>query len=160
MEKKVYERPTMQLEEFVPNQYVADCGDTEKSYLFTCTAPGGELYYYPDYPANGPAPTPGPGVTDSDLGGYRPCGGQHEASTTAEFFYGFVDKPSTSWPYTGNGHQDDDEPTLIVYLEHGTRRYWVWDIWPIRGHWVERDSITNWHATGELNMSQWTIIKS
>ncbi len=150
MEKKVYERPTMQLEEFVPNQYVADCGDTERSYLFTCTFPRGTLYHYPDYPANTPEPPSSARVQRE--GGYRPCGGQHEASTTAEFYWGFVD---TNY----NGKEDEGE-RCIVYLERGIHRYRVWDLWPFRWHWEEREEIDNWHATGELNMSQWTIIKS
>lgn len=47
MEKKIYERPVMQVEEFVANQYCAPCGDGETTvtYKFKCDAGGGSSYY-------------------------------------------------------------------------------------------------------------------
>ena len=56
MEKKNYEKPAMQLEEFIPNECVATCG-SEKYYDFTCDAEAGVICFYPDFPASGPRPT-------------------------------------------------------------------------------------------------------
>jgi len=150
--KKIYEKPAMQVEAFVPNQCVANCGDTEKKYLFTCTSAGGTLYYYPGFPGNS-ATQPEPSDTHERLGGYTPCGETHETDTTADFYYGFVD-------HNGNGRQDGDETTCIAYLETRHERYRVWDLWPWRWHWAERDVINNWHATDNLHMDQWQTVKS
>lgn len=39
--KKAYVKPSMESETFVPNTYVAACGDENKVYLFTCDGGGG-----------------------------------------------------------------------------------------------------------------------
>ena len=42
MEKKrAYVKPSLESEAFVPNTYVAACGDENKVYLFTCDGGGG-----------------------------------------------------------------------------------------------------------------------
>ena len=38
----MYVKPTMESEAFVPNTYVAACGDSGTTYLFTCDAGGGK----------------------------------------------------------------------------------------------------------------------
>ena len=46
--KMRWEEPRILAEKFMPNEYVAACGDTEYgNYLFECDAPAGTLYYYP-----------------------------------------------------------------------------------------------------------------
>lgn len=35
MEKKVWEQPLTMVQQFMPNEYVAACGDENKVYLFT-----------------------------------------------------------------------------------------------------------------------------
>lgn len=47
--KRAYVRPTMVGERFVANEYVAACGESRKVYKFNCDAPGGPLYYYPNF---------------------------------------------------------------------------------------------------------------
>lgn len=46
MEKKIYEKPVMQVEEFVANHYVASCSPDEDFiiYHFICDAGGGSTY--------------------------------------------------------------------------------------------------------------------
>ncbi|MCQ2267554.1 MAG: hypothetical protein MJZ83_01610 [Bacteroidaceae bacterium] len=137
--KNTYVKPEMQVEEFLANQYVAACGDTEYGkYLFTCDAPGGSLYYFSSKPASGAQPSVNSSGTY--IGEYHPCGTTHEASTKADFYWGYVDKSHGSgWSYKApNGKLDSDE--LVI----------VW-----RG---ERNN--NGHATSNINQESWVIVKS
>ena len=43
MEKRVWENPLTMVQQFVPNEYVAACGDSGTTYLFTCDAGGGRI---------------------------------------------------------------------------------------------------------------------
>lgn len=90
----------MESEAFVPNTYVAACGDTEYgNYLFNCDAPAGTLYYYDSW---GRA---------HRLGSYSPCSEKHEASRADEFPDGFID-------YNRNGREDKGE-AVVVWIERG-----------------------------------------
>lgn len=102
--KKAYVKPSMESEAFVPNTYVAACGDPEYgSYLFECDAPGGPLYYYrTDWWGNKEA---------SYIGSYNPCHEKHEASKASEFPDGFID-------YNRNGQEDSGE-ACVVWIERG-----------------------------------------
>ena len=53
MTKKVYTKPELKSEAFVPQTHVAACGDSGTVYKFTCDAPRGTLYYFRDKPASG-----------------------------------------------------------------------------------------------------------
>ena len=46
--RKEWMEPVIEVQEFVANEYVAACGDSGTVYKFTCDAPGGWLYYYPE----------------------------------------------------------------------------------------------------------------
>ena len=41
MKKRVWENPLTMVQQFVPNEYVAACGDENKVYKFKCDAPVG-----------------------------------------------------------------------------------------------------------------------
>ena len=41
MKKRVWENPLTMVQQFVPNEYVAACGDTNNEYIFKCDAMGG-----------------------------------------------------------------------------------------------------------------------
>ena len=56
MTKKVYTKPELKSEAFVPQTHVAACGDSGTVYKFTCDAPRGTLYYFRDKPASGSQP--------------------------------------------------------------------------------------------------------
>ena len=100
MEKKIYEKPVMQVEAFVANHYIANCGDTEYGeYLFECTAGQKEGYahgmiYYETYgsPDVFNYRTGSMGIVDVQeerVGGFHPCGKKHSAPTTDEFTNGW-----------------------------------------------------------------------
>ena len=97
--KKMYIKPVLESETFVPQNYIAACGDTEYGkYLFTCDAPGGRLYYYDRGRAE-------------YIGNYTPCSEQHQANMASEFPDGFID-------YNRNGREDPGE-AVIVWIERG-----------------------------------------
>lgn len=98
--KRMYIKPVLESETFVPQNYIAACGDTEYGkYLFTCDAPGGRLYYYNSW-----------GQADY-IGSYTPCNKKHEAEKSSEFPKGFID-------YNRNGREDEGE-AVIVCIERG-----------------------------------------
>ena len=89
MTKKVYTKPELKSEAFVPQTHVAACGDSGTVYKFTCDAPRGTLYYFRDKPASGSQPTIGNrGIW---LGNYHPCSAFHEAEAQSGFYWGYVD---------------------------------------------------------------------
>ena len=45
---KKWVRPLTEVQNFVANEYVAACGETNKVYKMNCNAPAGDLYYYPN----------------------------------------------------------------------------------------------------------------
>ena len=128
--KRAYVRPTMVGERFVANEYVAACGEENKVYKFTCDAPGGWLYYYPE--SDGLVDGVHNGNDERKfIGGYNPCGKKHEASATNDFYDGFVD-------YNHNRRQDQGEGVIVWRGPYGY----------------------NGHATTNLNMDAWETAKS
>lgn len=100
MEKRVYAKPVLESETFVPQYYIAACGDPEGiKYLFTCDAPAGTLYYYNDR------------GNPQRIGSYHPCSKEHEAPRDGEFPYGFVD-------FNRNKKEDPGE-AVRVWIERG-----------------------------------------
>ena len=98
--KKAFAMPKIVVEQFVPNEYVAACGDTEYGkYKFECNAPEGTLYYYSPY------------LGQIALGNYTPCGETHLADLQSEFAEGFVD-------YNDNRQEDEGEH-VVVWIERG-----------------------------------------
>lgn len=128
--RKEWMEPVIEVQEFVANEYVAACGDSGTVYKFTCDAPGGWLYYYPesDGQIDGNYTVSG---SQKRIGSYHPCGATHEASVTDAFYDGFVD-------YNRNRKQDPGEGVI------------VW-----RG-----PNNKNGHATTNLNINSWETAKS
>lgn len=134
MEKRVYTKPMLESETFVPQYYCANCGDTEfGDYLFECNAPRGDLYYFIGRTPSGPMPNYG--QKGEELGGYKPCSEKHQASTQDEFYWGYVD-------YNDNRKMNPGEE-VIVWLE--------------KGRW---GNIKDYHATKKLNQDSWEHAKS
>lgn len=127
---KKWMNPKIVIEEFVANEYIAACGDENRVYKFTCNAPKGTLYYYPDSDGTVNGVYTGTGSA-SRLGSYRPCDVEHEASTTNPFYDGFVDRNS-------NGNCDSGEEVIVW---RGPRN-------------------NNGHATAQLDMDSWETAKS
>ena len=136
--KKEWINPLTIVQKFVANEYIAACGDSNKVYKFECDARGGALYYYPN--SDGTIDGEYNGSDESSLLGYlySPCGEQHEASSTDDFYDGYVEYTDTEW----NGFI----PT------HTTKRINV-IVW--RG-----PNNNNGHATKNLDMSSWQTAKS
>lgn len=135
MAKKAYSKPMLKSEAFVPQSYVAACGDGGTVYKFTCDASGGPLYYFPDKPASGAQPTVGSKGTR--IGSYNPCSEYHEADTKSGFYWGYVDYGGGRWGFP-NGQLDDGELVIVWRGEKGN----------------------NGHATKQLNMNEWVTAKS
>lgn len=135
--KKRWEEPRILVQKFMPNEYVAACGDGHVSYNFVCDAPAGTLYYYPRSDGNIDGSYSGSGSAEH-LGSYNPCSATHAAPTTDDFFDGFVDR-------NRNGRQDSGEG-VIVWLEYDS-------------FWGET-YISDGHATKNLDMNSWTTDKS
>lgn len=129
--KKIWSAPEAIAEQFAANEYVAECGDENLVYKFTCDAPGGSLYYYPDsdgtvdgvYNGNGSA---------NYIGSYHPCEAKHEASTTDAYYDGYI-KNTNIW--TG----ETTYRNVIVWRGANGR---------------------NGHATANLDMDSWETAKS
>lgn len=129
--KKTWEEPKILVQKFVANEYVAACGEENEVYSFSCDAPAGKLYYYPNDTI-----IDGVGTGSAEkLGNYTPCGKTHEARVNSDFYDGFVD-------YNSNRKRDDGE-AVIVWLE--------FDKW---GFFEDA------HATTQLDKNSWTTSKS
>lgn len=119
--KKAFAMPKIVVEQFVPNEYVAACGDMEYGkYKFKCDAPAGTLYYY-DNSGNA-----------SLLGEYHPCGETHEADKSSEFPDGFVDR-------NGNRREDEGEEVIVWIQRFG------W--WGYSGHATTNLNRDSWETT-------------
>ncbi|MBV3866015.1 hypothetical protein [Phocaeicola coprocola] len=128
--KRAYIKPILESETFIPQNYIAACGDINKVYLFTCdagwTALTGSTVY-----TNGADGIPET-KDDVELGSYGKCGATHEASTTDDFIPGYLKKN-------------------VLGIPAGPRQDVI--IW--RG-----EDGNNIHCTKNLDMDSWTTIKS
>lgn len=138
--KKAFDMPKIVVEQFVPNEYVAACGEENKVYKFVCNA--GETngsYRVMTNGANGVADGfPIIGGDDEELTGgfmfgtyYHPCGETHEAPYLDEFINGYIipkDAANVSMYRT----------PVIIWTNNGT----------------------NIHCTTNLDINSWTTAKS
>lgn len=125
-----WERPMAVVDAFVANEFVSACGDKGTIYKFTCDAPRGWLYYYPESDGK----IDGEHDTNDQaglLGSYHPCGEDHETPKTDDFYDGFID-------YNYNGQHDRGESVIVWRGSKGN----------------------NGHATTKLNMNDWETAKS
>lgn len=99
MEGRVWKRPLTEVQKFEANEYVAACGDSGTTYLFTCDAGGGASgdVYVESNGVEG-LQTRGEWVggwdghwqeADRSLGGYHACETTHEADSENEFLNGY-----------------------------------------------------------------------
>ena len=133
--KAVYENPKMMVQPFVPDEYVAACGDSGTTYLFKCDAGGGVSgnVYVESNGVEG-LQTRGQWVgrhwqaADRSLGGYHACGTTHEADSEDDFLKGYY------VPYWSNDVTD-------VIIWRGPHN-------------------NNVHCTTNLNQDSWETAKS
>lgn len=140
--RKTWEEPRISVQEFVANEYVAACGDSGTVYKFKCDAGNRQSAYNVFFNGND-----GIAGTADDIawttserynpihkrGSYRPCGTTHEASTSDEFYKGYMYEQS-SWSGKNTGEMIE----VIVWTNNGT----------------------NTHCTINLNQSSWETSKS
>lgn len=132
MMRKEWVRPLTIVDQFVPNEYVAACGDTNKVYKFTCDAGGGisgKVYLETNGKEGLQRIDWNP---DTYLSGYHACGATHEAATTDEFLNGYY--------VVEGGWFEEDTVTPVI----------VW-----RGPKGD-----NTHCTTNLDMNSWQTAKS
>lgn len=131
MAKKVYSKPMLKSEAFVPQSYVAVCGDANKVYKFTCDATGGIIgLVYEE--TNGQSGLQV--LSDKRIAfNYHACGITHEAPTTDSFYDG----------YYVTGKDAISGGDLVTPVK----------IWKGPGN-------DNVHCTTKLNMNEWETAKS
>lgn len=128
--KKTWEEPKIMVQQFMPNEYVATCGDENRVYNFVCDAGGGTPgTVYEDSNHNEKWDLFGDkALTGHILPTYHACGETHSAPTDDEFIEGF---------YLPNSNPGKAMKVII---------------------WT--DGETNIHCTTNLNMNEWTTAKS
>ena len=135
MAKKVYSKPMLKSEAFVPQSYVAACGDTNKVYKFTCDATGGILgVVYQETNGQGGLQVNLFGGGDTRIASsYHACGITHEAPATDSFYDGYY--------VTGGDAISGGDLITPVKI------------------WKGPDN-NNVHCTTNLDMSSWLTAKS
>ena len=147
--KKNYDKPVMQLEEFVPNNYCADCGDDAHAfvtYLFDCgTGLGDENDYYYIHDGSGNYQTFGSyyygprSLAHPNAARYHPCFEHHEVTV----------------PKGIDVIADSDDMYSGYYLDkYGTRTV---ESIPVV---LWTDGGTDMHATVILDPHEWHTVKS
>ena len=128
--KKTWEEPKIMVQQFMPNEYVATCGDENRVYNFVCDAGGGTPgTVYEDSNHNGKWDLFGDeALTGHILPTYHACGETHSAPNDDDFIEGF---------YLPNSIPGKAMKVII---------------------WT--DGGTNIHCTTNLNMNEWTTAKS
>lgn len=104
--KRNWVKPLAVVQQFVPNEYVAACGDENKVYKFVCDAGDGRYggLYDKDWKR-----------ISSGSYSYHACGETHDATTQDDFIEGFFD-PDTD-------HRNGNELSVYIWLEknrHGS----------------------------------------
>ncbi len=103
MKKRVYAKPILESETFVPQNYIAACGDTNYEYLFKCDAMGGIVgaVFLSDGDDKFEPNVTEWGSGDKLLGlGYHACGDTHKTEVGDEFIEGWY---VTGWDGLGGG---------------------------------------------------------
>ena len=102
--KKAFDMPKIVVEQFVPNEYVAACGDSGTTYYFECNA-GEKWTGYAVKDSDGNIATISGKYMDGYRNYYHPCGDTHEAPSDSGFLFGYhLDDPKT----------ENDENILLV----------------------------------------------
>ena len=134
MKKQTWEEPQILVQKFMPNEYIAACGDSGKVYNFECNA-GDPNKMYDVYTDDGRLLT-----KDDSWEGitfryryFQPCGTTHEADSDGVFMKGYM---------VDNGGKDG---------RYGART----DVYIWTGE--NNDDV---HCTTNLNMNSWTTAKS
>ena len=122
--KKAFAMPKIVVEQFVPNEYVAACGDSGVIYKFKCDAgDNGKKYAVKD--ANGRVATISGMYMDGFLNYYHPCDETHEAPSDSGFLFGYhLDDPRT---------YGDENIQVVIWTEYDTDVHCTEDL--IQSNW-------------------------
>lgn len=131
--KKMWEEPKILVQKFMPNEYVAACGDSGVVYNFECNA-GNRRDSYNVYYDNGEPLASSNGNEEwyAQFTGYHPCGATHEAESDSGFYDGYM--YLQNWRGNNTGNRID----VVIWTDSGT------DV----------------HCTTNLDMDKWTTAKS
>lgn len=131
--KKRWEEPRILVQKFMPNEYVAACGDSGVVYNFECNA-GNRRNSYNVYYDNGRplASSNGDEEWYAQFTGYHPCGVTHEAESNSGFYDGYM--YLQDWRGNNSGSPID----VVIWTDSGT----------------------NVHCTTNLDMDEWETAKS
>lgn len=140
--KRAYIKPILESETFVPQNYIAACGDLNKVYKFKCDAGGGKsgsVYLE----TNGTSGLQTGWGGDRYLSGYHACGTTHEAKSTDAFLNGYYVTTDKVWVPGGwfGGHWEEKKVTTPVIVWRGPHN-------------------DNTHCTENLDMDSWETAKS
>ncbi len=131
--KKRWEEPRILVQKFMPNEYVAACGDSGVVYNFECNAGNRQDSYNVYYDDGRPlASSNGNEEWSAQFVGYHPCGATHKAESDSGFYDGYM--------YLQDWWGDNTGDRIDVV------------IWTDRGRDV--------HCTTNLDMDEWTTAKS
>lgn len=132
--KRAYSKPILESETFVPQNYIAACGDTEYgNYLFECNAGLENTSYNVFFNDGTPyASSNGDDEWYAPFTGYHPCYEKHEAATNSEFLNGYMYKQDR------RGNNSGSRINVIIWT----------------------DNRTNVHCTKNLNQDSWEMAKS
>lgn len=109
--KKRWEEPRILVQKFMPNEYVAACGDSGVVYKFECNA-GERDTHYAIKDSNGLAATISGRYMDGWNYYYHPCGETHEAESDSGFLTGYhLDNPKT-WR--------DENISVVIWTQYNT----------------------------------------
>ena len=131
--RRMWNEPEILVQKFVPNEYVAACGDSGVVYNFECNA-GQRGTSYNVYYDNGKPLASSNGNEEwyAQFTGYHPCHVTHEAESDSGFYDGYMYKQD--WRGNNNGNRID----VVIWTEGGT------DV----------------HCTTNLNQNSWETAKS
>ena len=109
--KKTWEEPKIMVQKFIPNEYVAACGDSGVVYNFECNA-GEKDKKYAVKDANGKVATISGFYMDGKDDWYHPCGEIHQANSDSGFLKGYhIDDRRTS---------KDENIEVIIWTNYNT----------------------------------------
>lgn len=107
--KKTWEEPKIMVQKFIPNEYVAACGDSGVVYNFECNA-GKKRTPYAVKDANGNVARISGKYMDGVLHFYYPCGETHKANSNSGFLTGYhLDNPWTP---------EDEHIEVIIWTDY------------------------------------------
>lgn len=131
--KKRWEEPRILAQKFMPNEYVAACGDSGVVYNFECNA-GSRPNNYNVYYDNGHPLASSNGYEEwsAQFNGYHPCGATHEAESDSGFYKGYM------YLQDRRGDNTGDRINVVIWTDRG------------------RDV----HCTTNLDIDEWTTAKS